>query len=219
MKHILLWIASAIIFSCNDSIDIQVKLENLQGDFNGDQFPDLASGAGDRMTVDLNNKNGGFNSFVWIVSNKWGNPGWTVVGDFDGDGDDDIASPSGSDLYIKKSFRTGFSSHAYRTSDEYSSLAGWTFAGDYNGDGVDEIISIEKDKIYIVQPKITASGDINNFSTYFHFTVNQWSRSPKDTWIEDTNGDGKDEIVTVMDDVKYIREWNGTSFLLREKTN
>jgi hypothetical protein len=219
MKCILVWMAAVIMISCNETIDPQAKIQGLQGDFNGDQFTDVASAAGDRMTVDLNDKKGGVESFVWIVSNEWGNPGWTVAGDFDGDGDDDIATPNGSNLYLKKSFRTGFSSHVFKTSDQYSSTEGWTFAGDYNGDGVDEIISIEKDKIYIVQPKITSPGEINNFSTHFHFTINQWSQNPKDTWIEDTDGNSKDEILTKIDGVIYSREWDGTSFLLRPKTN
>ncbi|MBI3221349.1 MAG: hypothetical protein HYZ44_17695 [Bacteroidetes bacterium] len=219
LKYTLFLITSVTIFSCNESINPPSKIQDLRGDFNGDQFPDRASVLDDRMTVDLNNKNGGFDSFVWIVSNDWGSPEWTVVGDFDGDGDDDIASPSGSNLYLKNSFRTGFSSHVYRTSDLYSSTGGWTFACDYNGDGVDDIISIEKDKIYIVQPKITSAGEIDNFSTHFHFTINQWSASPKGTWIEDTNGDGRDEIVTVINNVIYCREWDGTNFLMRPKTN
>ncbi|MFY7861930.1 MAG: hypothetical protein ACOVP5_06845 [Chitinophagales bacterium] len=219
MKYIFLFISAMILFSCDQSVNTPSKIQDLHGDFNGDQFPDRASALGDRMTVDLNNKIGGFDSFVWIVSNEWGSPGWTVVGDFDGDGDDDIASPSGTKLYLKNSFRTGFSSHLYLTSDQYSSSAGWTFACDYNGDGVDDIISIEKDKICILQPQIVSAGKIDTFSTHFHFTVDQWSKNPKDTWIEDTNGDGRDEILTAIGDAIYIREWDGKNFLLRPKTN
>ncbi len=80
---VLLFISAMILFSCDESVNTPSKIQDLHGDFNGDQFPDRASALGDRMTVDLNNKSGGFDSFVWIVSNEWGSPGWTVVGDFD----------------------------------------------------------------------------------------------------------------------------------------
>lgn len=215
-KNITLLFAFMAMLSCDNASPTSYSIENLQGDFNGDGYTDFASAHGQEVTMNLNDQSDGYSTYIWIVADNWGHPGWTVAGDFDGDGADDIASPHTDRLYLFHSHRNGFSSQAFLTRGPYSSSAGWTFACDYDGDGRDEIVSIERDRIYVIQPEINDSNEFGNFYSNTNFTTDQWSVTAEDTWIEDINGDNKDEILTKINDKIFIREWDGSNFVLRE---
>ena len=117
------------------------------GDFNGDNFADLAvalSGAG-TVAVLLGNGSGGFAAASGSPYTVGAQPNSLAVGDFNGDGNEDIATTSASNAKITVLLGNGsggFSAAAGSPFATGGSVGEFVVVGDFNGDGLPDIAGI-----------------------------------------------------------------------------
>jgi hypothetical protein len=185
------------------------------GDFNGD-------GKDDIVTFINNKATDPGRGFVYVAlstgtgfgaSSLWHNffcPEGEVcgVGDFNGDDKDDIVTflsnnpgdPGYGDVYVALSTGTGFGV-SFLWHDFFCPHAEVCNVGDFNGDGKDDIITFinntanDPGRGFVYVALSTGTGFGVSFLWHDFFCP-----SPEYCEVGDFNGDGKDDIVTFVDD-------------------
>ena len=214
----------------------------LTGDFNGDGQDDLVGF--DRFHV----QNRGY-AQVWVALNNNGTfeprklwhsqfsfPGETpAVGDFNGDGKDDIVTFLQNDeagqgqrkawVFVALSDGTNFANTGvWQTNFSYGGEV--PRVGDFNGDGKDDIVTfLQDDEAGQGQRKAWVYVALSNGASFVN--ARPWQKNfsyggeiPR---VGDFNGDGKDDIVTFLQNDEagqgqqrnwvYVALSNGTQFL------
>jgi hypothetical protein len=158
------------------------------GDMNGDGLPDLVT-ASDRVSIYLNDGNGGLALLKWVLPNWQYRYGSIITPDLDGDGLDDLVvgySPSTVGVFLGAELDI-LNGHEY-----YFGVTGSPLDSDYadlDGDGILDVATANGDSISLLM----ASGGPRYESLHRHevFIGNfQWSLSALDV-----NQDGHCDVV------------------------
>ncbi len=197
----------------------------FEGDFNGDGKDDLATVWNDAGQISMDVQASTGTAFVlqrWATKqgNLIGGMEW-FVGDFDGDGRDDLAAMWNDVGHITLDVHvsTGTSFVLQRWATQQGNLIGgmlW-FVGDFDGDGKDDLATVWNDAGQI-------SMDVQA-STGTSFVLQRWATQQGNLiggmlwFVGDFNGDGKDDLAAMWNDVGQItldvHASTGTSFVLQ----
>ena len=192
------------------------------GDFNGDGLDDIASLNGTDVYIKESSMSGGnfhFESRTESTNGQYGPSNYTFAGDFNNDGRDDIVSLDGPDVLIKVSESSGNftnTSRAYVPLTLNNFLVPWggdfVWQGDENGDGYDEFISAyagsylwQRQYLPSFSPLLYRNPTVgcHNCTGPVTATFNVWSSAGWE-WMMDINGDGTDELITIINGRAYL---------------
>ncbi|WP_156316570.1 FG-GAP-like repeat-containing protein [Leucobacter japonicus] len=204
-----------------DGIDDSQQLLPWNSDVNGDGFPDAVGFAANGVTVSLGSKTGFGAAKTWV--NGFGTAlGWSTstnprsLIDVNGDGKADVVGFANDGVYVATSTGTKFNT-ASRWLVGMSQNAGWTVQShprtlaDVTGDGLPDVVGFASDGVYVAVNTGSGFRDPVRWSTGYG-TIMGWSTAENPRWLEDVNGDGKDDVVGIASDGLYVSLSTGNSF-------
>ena len=161
-------------------------------DFNGDGWPDLACGAGNRLYVYTNNQQGGFALAANIGGD--GSPNRMIALDVNGDGKVDLVCGHWSDSKLSVFTNNGSGGFALASSPATDGYTGsGLVGGDFRGDDKVELICAQNNRNYLVV--LTNAGN-GVFASNSIITVDADSNSStRGLAAADMNGDGKLDLI------------------------
>ncbi|WP_162231101.1 FG-GAP-like repeat-containing protein [Leucobacter musarum] len=204
-----------------DGIDDSQQMLPWNSDVNGDGLPDAVGFGSNGITVALRSKSG------FGAAKSWGSgfgtsTGWSVAEyprtlvDVNGDGRADVVGFGTDGVYVSTSTGSGFTTPKLWVSG-FGYGSGWSAKyhprtlADVNGDGLPDVVGIASDGVYVA---INTGKSFKAMSRWTTSYTTAWGWSVADTprWLEDVNGDGKDDIVGITKEGVYVSLSTGTGF-------
>ncbi|WP_176797793.1 FG-GAP-like repeat-containing protein [Actinopolyspora mzabensis] len=191
-------------------------------DFNGDGYEDIAAYTTGLYGSEFSNAisdGAGFGSVTNITQEQLDGAHWTMGGDFNGDGKSDllIANKFSSDnpgVYVALSNGDGFNPFQRWRSKVNLTVTPSVDVGDFNGDGKDDLVRFPNNSSGGAYVSLS-NGSGFDAETRWHDSFAPAGEIPM---AGDFNGDGRDDIVTFLqDDPKrpddvYVSLSTGNSF-------
>lgn len=204
-----------------DGIDDSQQLLPWNSDVNGDGLPDAVGFGANGVTVSLGSKSGFGPAKTW-VSGFGTAMGWSTAAnprtlvDINGDGKADVVGFADDGVYVALSTGSKFNT-ATRWLAGVSVNAGWSVKyhprtlADVNGDGLPDVVGFASDGVYVALNTGKGFGALTRWYSGFG-TVKGWNVDENPRWLEDMNGDGKDDIVGFSKVGVYVALSTGKGF-------
>ncbi|QUP56489.1 hypothetical protein GO998_22665 (plasmid) [Ralstonia syzygii] len=182
----------------------------LVGDFNGDGRSDIVHAVQDTDYVNVWTSLGDA-QFDVTSFRPWSGyaipNGLWLVGDFNGDGKADIVHVVDGSDYVNVWLSNGdgtFNVNSFSPWSGYAMPNGLWLVGDFNGDGRADIVHVVDGSDYVNVWLSNGDGtfSVSSFSPWSGYAM------PNGLWlVGDFNGDGRADIVHVVDGADYVNIW------------
>ncbi|WP_336660580.1 FG-GAP-like repeat-containing protein [Leucobacter sp. USHLN153] len=204
-----------------DGIDDTQQLLPWNSDVNGDGLPDAVGFGPNAVSVSLRTASG-YSSMQGAVSGFGTKMGWSSAShprtlvDVTGDGKSDVVGFANDGVYVATSTGGKFTAGS-RWVTGFGLGSGWSVQhhprtlADVTGDGRPDVVGFASDGVYVAPNTGEKFSSAKRWYAGFG-TVKGWSTVENPRWLEDMNGDGKDDIVGINSSGVHVALSTGSGF-------